>query len=49
VHDWQFWIVTLAALCAAAWLLRGVIPGLSRKKKGQKRATLTIGGKSIEK
>jgi hypothetical protein len=42
-HDWQFWIVTLAAALAAGWLLRGlwrkVAPRASAKER---RATLTI-------
>ncbi len=54
-HDWQFWVVTAIFLFAGAWLLRGVlpIPILSRKHKrrrrGEKKATLTISGKPVEK
>ena len=52
-HDWQFWVATGAFLFALAWLLRGVlpIPGLSRRyrrRKSQRRATLTIEGKTPE-
>lgn len=43
--DWQFWVVTGAAVCAGAWLLRGFIPGLKKKRPKGKRATLTIGGR----
>jgi hypothetical protein len=49
VHDWQFWVVTLAAILAGAWLLRGVIPGLKKKRPPGKRTTLTIGGKAAGK
>jgi hypothetical protein len=51
VHDWQFWVVTLIALCAALYLLRSIlpIPFLSKRakaKKQQKRVSITIGGKA---
>lgn len=49
LHDWQFWVVTLAALVAAGWLLRGVLPGLrgrAKRRKQQHKATLTISAKS---
>lgn len=44
--DWQFWIVSAAALMAAFVLLRGVLPEswkLRRKKPGT-RVSLTIKG-----
>ncbi len=54
-NDWQFWIVTLAALAAAGAVVRPLLP---RRSKGPacpgcgpepdrgagRRATLTIGG-----
>lgn len=46
--DWQFWIVTVAALGAAAWLLRGWLPSVRSAKRTQRRATLTIGGKPVD-
>ena len=51
VGDWQFWAVSLIALLAAGWLLRNVlpVPYLSRRakaKQGQKRVSITIGGKA---
>jgi hypothetical protein len=46
--DWQFWAVTLIALAAAAWLLRGLRPG-RRRRRAQRRVSLTIGGKTPEK
>jgi hypothetical protein len=49
IGDWQFWVVTLAALLAAWYLLREVIPSPLRrttKKKPGKRADLTIGGRT---
>lgn len=51
-HDWQFWVVTGAFALAGIYLLRNVIPGLRgrRKRKAQERkATLTVGGKQVEK
>lgn len=52
VDDWQFWVVTVAALGAAGWLLRGVwgllIPSRRRGRRA-KRASLTVEGKSISK
>lgn len=52
VDDWQFWVVTLVALLAALWLLRAVlpIPWLQRRRRarrGQHRATLTVGGRAV--
>ena len=38
--DWQFWIVTLAALGAVLWLIRMLYP----KKKRSVRADLTVHG-----
>ncbi len=43
VDDWQFWVVTLAGLLAALWLIRLVLP---KKKRGTK-ASLTVGGKPV--
>ena len=48
VGDWEFWLVTGVALAAGAWLLRGLIPGIRRKKRTQRRTTLTIGGKPVD-
>ena len=54
VHDWQFWVATAAFVCAAAWLLRGVLPipilsrRARRRKRGEKKATLTVGGKAVD-
>lgn len=51
VGDWQFWAVTVAALGAGAWLLRGVLGLLvpSRRRRRGKRAALTVEGKPISK
>lgn len=49
--DPQFWIVTLVALCAAAWLLRKLLPavlGRKHRKRGSTRATLTVGGNPVD-
>lgn len=53
-RDWQFWLATAVFIAAAGWLLRGVLPVpiLSRRhkrRKGQTRATLTVGGKVVKK
>lgn len=45
VDDWQFWVVTVAGLLAAVWLIRLVLP---KKKRGTK-ASLTVGGKPVGK
>jgi len=50
IHDWQFWVVTALAACAAAWLVRKVVRFILRTRRGKsapKRATLTIGGKAV--
>ena len=39
--DWQFWLVTLAAIAAAWTLWRALVP----RKRG-KRTELTVGGAS---
>jgi hypothetical protein len=54
IHDWQFWVVTIVALGALAWMLKGVlpIPWLSKRakvKKQSKRVTITVEGKTPEK
>jgi len=43
--DWQFWVVTIAAI-GALWLLKLAL--MPKKKKGTK-ATLTVGGKPVDK
>jgi hypothetical protein len=43
--DWQFYVVTLAALWGAWALARTFIP--ARERPAKKRASLTIGGKKI--
>lgn len=45
--DWQFWAVSVIALAAGAWLLRGLRPGRKRRR-AQRRVNLTIGGKAPE-
>jgi hypothetical protein len=54
ITDWQFWVVTLVAVAAAAWLFKGVvpIPWLSRRakaKKQTKRVSITVEGKTPDK
>lgn len=41
--DWQFWVVTGAAVVALVWLVRLVLP----KKKRSVRSSLTVGGKRV--
>lgn len=48
VDDWQFWVVTALVLIAAAWMTRGLWSGRHKSKGQQRRATLTIGGKPVE-
>jgi hypothetical protein len=50
-QDPQFWIATVIALAAAAFLLRGLLPrlGLRPRKPASTKTTLTVGGKSIPK
>lgn len=51
VHDPQFWIVTLAALGAAAWLFARAAPWRWFRKKPRpapRRATLTVKGRAVE-
>ena len=49
--DPQFWIATVIAIVAAAFLLRGVLPrlGLRAKKPAATKTSLTVGGKAIRK
>lgn len=49
--DWQFWVVTVVALLAAAWIVRRMLPKrlLGGARRGAaKRATLTIGGRAVD-
>lgn len=51
VWDWQFWVVTLVALAAAAWLVYKLFPRRllgKRRRAPARRATLTIGGRPVE-
>ncbi len=48
IGDWQFWVVTIIALAAGAFLLRPLW-SKARGSGKQRRATLTIGGKPIGK
>jgi len=52
VHDWQFWVVTVAAVIALAVVLRAVLPAKVNPFRGKKRgqsATLTVGGRPVGK
>lgn len=53
VSDWQFWAVTLLAAVALFYVLRAVVPDSfwprRFRRKGQRRATLTVGGKPVDK
>jgi hypothetical protein len=47
-NDWQFWVVTACTLAAAGYLLRGVLPMVSRRarqRRNERRASLTISAK----
>lgn len=46
--DWQFWVVSGAALVAAGWLGRGLWRKVSARglaRAGERRATLTVSAK----
>lgn len=52
VHDPQFWLATAIFVIALGWLLRGVLPGVSRRQaaRGRRRkVSLTVGGKPLKK
>ncbi|MBX3373783.1 MAG: hypothetical protein KF817_08100 [Phycisphaeraceae bacterium] len=46
IGDWQFWVVTFAALLALSVLLRPVVRAIHRRGRPgtRRRATLTIEG-----
>ncbi len=53
IGDWQFWVVTVLALAAAAYLLREVLPArvspFKKRTRGSSvKTSLTVGGKSVE-
>ncbi len=43
-HDWQFWVVTAAAIVALAALLRPLLRRLLRRP-GERRVALTVRGR----
>ncbi|MBX3364800.1 MAG: hypothetical protein KF866_08555 [Phycisphaeraceae bacterium] len=47
VHDWQFWVATLAAVGALWFLIRRLMPHRARRRKGR-RALLTVEGKPLD-
>jgi bacteriorhodopsin len=47
--DWQFWAVSACALAAAAYLCRGLLPRVRRRRRREKNVTLTIDRKRAEK
>jgi hypothetical protein len=49
IGDWQFWVVTVLAVLALAYLLREVLPArlsVWKRRRGERKATLTIEGKT---
>jgi hypothetical protein len=51
MNDWQFWMVSALATCALLFLLRHLLPAkwsLFRRAQKGKSATLTIGGKAVD-
>ena len=53
VDDWQFWVVSALACVAVLMVVRmvlppGMMPKPLRRKTGQRRATLTVGGKAVD-
>lgn len=50
IGDWQFWVVSAAALIAAWVVLRRVIPTPGKKRRARERkASLTVEGRTPEK
>lgn len=49
VGDWQFWAVSLCALAAMLYLARGLLPTTKRRRRQEKKVTLTIDRKKAEK
>ncbi|MFZ4575851.1 MAG: hypothetical protein ACOYN0_15770 [Phycisphaerales bacterium] len=50
LSDWQFWVVTIAAVAALLYMVRGALPpGVFGKKAKGKAATLTVLGKPVGK
>lgn len=49
IDDWQFWVVTVVAFAAAAWLVWRLAPHrlFRAKRRGSKPATLTVGGRPV--
>lgn len=47
--DWQFYVVTIAAVIALWVLGRKIVSPFLRKKTRSKKTTLTISGRSISK
>lgn len=46
IHDWQFWVVSFAALAAVWYMTRSLLPAeLGGKKKRGTRTTLTVSAK----
>lgn len=49
-QDWQFWVASAVALGAVLYILRSVLPGRrGAARRSERKATLTIGGKPVEK
>jgi hypothetical protein len=48
--DWQFWVATVLALAAGAWLVwsLGFKRVVQRWRKHRVKATLTVGGKPVD-
>lgn len=44
-HDWQFWMVTIAAAAALGFLARGLMPRRWRRGRGGTKVTLTVRGR----
>ncbi len=50
LHDWQFWVVSAIALCAAAYIVATVTPKRWRfwSRRAGASVSLTVGGKAVD-
>ena len=50
LHDWQFWVATLVALLAAAWMFWRMFGGMIKRRRGRgatRRVELTLDRRAV--